>query len=221
MSNRDNPIIEYGPNRISGFFIAIGSFLFLFFFWLMITKGKQDLSHTIVAYGCLSIFLLALLLGITRLFSRAPLLRLNKHGVYFETLVGYKSWKWEQLGPLNIDIIQYRFHRMIVLCAYSDLRHDILEKSGETPKPSIHDADIQITVSQLAAGNSEHKATKLAEELNQWREKYGKPENNADDIPENQHQSIITHTKNKRRRNKILYVCIIIIGAFLYGYTRK
>jgi hypothetical protein len=47
---------------------------------------------------------------------------------------------------------------------------------GMARQPSAFDADVSIDLSFFPAGSTPGKADKLADTVNQWREKFGRPE---------------------------------------------
>lgn len=96
----------------------------------------------------------------------------------------------------------------------TDEHHDILESRGENGMADLMNLDINFPLNFFPQGKSNKTAEEFAEELNQWREKFGAPEitidNNSDDV----YRRLM---KRNRRREIITWLMFAIITIFFFS----
>lgn len=150
------------------------------------------------------------------IFKNLPQLELSPEGIKFKHPRRSTFYAWKDVGVFAICDHRMRFGTIRFLCAYNDISHDTLVKEGEGTTVSMADADIAINLSMLTVGQSNAASQALADEVNEWRGKYGAPENNALNLSPSKVRAINAKQETRISAHKHMMFTILAVLIILF-----
>lgn len=171
----------------------------------------------IAAFG--GVLLIHQLRGLGR---QGPFLEFNPAGITLLPAAGQREqYRWSEVGELraSTQVIRGRhgskseFH---YLCAFTDLRHDLLQNGGHSEQPDYVNADIIIDLGMFPSGKSRETASALAERANVWRDAYGAPEIEVDSSTSEAQLDELKDDIAKKRMKHVAVSILCMIGVIAF-----
>lgn len=187
----------FGPST-TAYALVLLSGAVLFGFGVFILLGQLSTWHNLLGYGLIVGSLYLIGISSSDYLNKQPKIILSTNGIEFNRTGDKQFYRWQDVGLFVLITQQIRFNTFRYACAYTDVNHDALKQNHSPRYPSLYDADIQISLSNLAVGRSEKNATELVNEINDWREKYGSLDNDALHLSTEEIE-LLKNTKDKRK----------------------
>ena len=138
-------------------------------------------------------------LGLVYVFLRRPKIILNDDGIHHHSLFKRRFWKWTDIGPIRIDVVQARYGPMYCVCAFTNAHHDLMVANDQLQEATYINSDIKFELTGHRPGKNEKTADKFAQTLNAWREQFGRSEIKVD--AEASKKAALDLAKTIKRRN--------------------
>lgn len=152
-------------------------------------------------------------LGLVFVFLRRPKIILNDDGIHHHSLFKRRFWKWADIGPIRIDVVQARYGPMYCVCAFTNAHHDLMVANDRLQEATYINSDIIFELTGFRPGKNEKTADKFAQTLNAWREQFGRSEIKVD--AEASKKAALDLAKTIKRRN-IKHSTFIIYLVFTF-----
>lgn len=208
--------IRYGPSygRLA-LLIFIGVILSVVGFWWLSALGAG--SSEIWPIVTLSVGVFFTVLIVSAVFRGRPFLTLSPEGIEYSTIYRSRFHSWRDVGVFAARTRRIQHNTTRLICAYSDTNHDALHRGRLADTTvGVYDADITFDITNLKVGRAQESAEALAVEVNNWRNRYGAPEDNAYHLTVDEVEAL---RKKKKRKN--MWVNLVVIVIVFIGIAVK
>lgn len=220
------PVMTYYASRSRSGLALFATLAFILIGWLLVYtasavgKGENTSLAFWVGWFLLLFGTVLFPIAISNIIYRFPRLILHPNGLeYLEPFVLFRKkieHQWKDVGPFAVGQFQMSAaSTMYVACAFTDESHDLLVSRNDNASPNFFHADIKVPLQPFSFGQTLEDAKAFTDELNTWREKFGRPDiampnRNTDDL------YLQLKTKNKRAvRNTLLWALLAPIFFWL------
>ncbi len=119
-----------------------------------------------------------------------------------------RAWPWDDLGPFVLRRRDHSFVSYFTLLAFSDQGHDLFAAKGTPRAPDWSTAHVRLELN-LIIGPSRRAAKACCDDINAWRETYGRPEIDVSDLAAAQ---AAWNAQQKQRE----FHTIVIVGGLAF-----
>lgn len=204
------------PSRLIPLFLLFMGPLFIALGIHLILYGEPDKA----VWGWLTalIFGGTTILMLTNWYRDVPSITLTPAGIEHRSAFKTSTWRWSEVGPFVVSIYVFRrglfSKRFRSACAFSDRDSDLLTAQGREQNPTYVDADISLPLTGFDAGRSDEAANAFVDELNEWRDRYGRPEVDVDHSTAAKQLAEFEAGTARRRTTFMLSLMIVFAALF-------